>query len=383
MNKHFRRIAMISAFVIFAVALLCVTMFTTSAAGPEDGNPHWTNSETPYIAYAAPTCTEDGQLELWLCYHCHEYFADKECTEPMTLAESVIPTPGHDMSEATCTAVSSCTVCGYSEDDAELAPHDMSEATCTAVSACTVCGFSEEGATTAPHDFTVYVTCDTPYLCSVCGAEDSENAGHIWGEATCITAKTCQRKSCNQTTGSPNGHAFVQATCTAPKTCAVCSATSGAALGHDWAAATCTEPETCKTCKATSTPALGHNLLAATCTEPKRCAACDYTEGKSLGHDWPTTSCLVQSSCTRCAKDGVFGTHTDADADQYCDLCHTSTGEATALTKVVERNVVGKVFLIIGICLVGLAALFALYWFLIRRWLKKVWLKFLDYIANL
>ena len=71
--------------------------------------------------------------------------------------------PAHQMAAATCTAPSTCAVCGHTEGEA--LGHDLADATCTVPSTCTVCGHTEGEALGHSYDNAYDSTCD------VCGEE--------------------------------------------------------------------------------------------------------------------------------------------------------------------------------------------------------------------
>ena len=83
-----------------------------------------------------------------------------------------------------------------------------------------------------------------------CGCE------HEWGEATCLTPKTCTL--CQTTEGEALGHSWEEATCAAPKTCTACGETEGETLPHTWNEANYQNPKTCSGCGKTE----GEPLLA-------------------------------------------------------------------------------------------------------------------------
>ena len=72
-------------------------------------------------AAVAPTCTEDGNTEYWICSVCHELFSDENGTNETTLAAVTIKATGHpltkiDAKDPTCTedgntAYWTCSVC--------------------------------------------------------------------------------------------------------------------------------------------------------------------------------------------------------------------------------------------------------------------------------
>ncbi len=74
--------------------------------------------------------------------------------------------------------------------------------------------------------------------------------GHDYNDATCSTAKTCQRDGCNKALGKPKDHSWLEPTCTAPYTCENCGATDGEPLGHKYANACATVCERCKDTRA-------------------------------------------------------------------------------------------------------------------------------------
>ncbi len=47
---------------------------------------------------SAPTCTEDGNIEYWVCSKCGKYFRDKEGNNEISLEDTVVPATGHTYS---------------------------------------------------------------------------------------------------------------------------------------------------------------------------------------------------------------------------------------------------------------------------------------------
>jgi hypothetical protein len=109
-----------------------------------------------------------------------------DCGEEMSRDANTVPALGHSMSEATCTAPKTCSVCGATEGEA--------------------LGHSYERVVTAP---TCTTTGFTTYTCS-CG--DSYIADKV----------------------AALGHSYKDATCTAPATCSVCGTSTGSKLGHSY-----------------------------------------------------------------------------------------------------------------------------------------------------
>ena len=164
-------------------------------------------------------------------------------------------------------------------------------------------------------------TCETAKICERCGKTEGEALGHSWKEATCETAKTCER--CGKTEGEALGHSWKEATCETAKTCERCGKTEGEALGHSWKEATCETAKTCERCGKVEGKAKGHTevidkKVEPTCTqsgltEGKHCSVCNkvlqaQTKISALGHDYksvvtkPTTTKqgYTTHTCTRC-----------------------------------------------------------------------------------
>ena len=121
----------------------------------------------------AATCTEEGNTEYWYCSACKKYFSDEAGTKETTFAATVVPATGHQLSKtegkkATCTEAGNteywnCNICGkYFSDEAgrqeisladtvipatghQLSKTDSKAATCTEAGNieywnCSVCG---------------------------------------------------------------------------------------------------------------------------------------------------------------------------------------------------------------------------------------------------
>lgn len=93
-------------------------------------------------------------------------------------------------------------------------------------------------------------TCTAPKTCTLCGETEGTALDHDWAAADCDTPKTCT--VCSTATGAPLGHSWVGANCDTPKTCSVCKASEGSAIGHRY---TNDCDADCNTCDAERTPA--------------------------------------------------------------------------------------------------------------------------------
>ena len=183
-------------------------------------------------------------------------------------------------------------------------------------------------------------TCETAKICERCGKTEGEALGHSWKEATCETAKTCER--CGKTEGEALGHSWKEATCETAKTCERCGKTEGEALGHSWKEATCETAKTCERCGETEGEALGHSWKEATCETAKTCERCGKTEGEALGHSWKEATCEEPRTCTRCGTiEGVAKGHIEV-IDQAEEATCTKTGLTEGKHCVVCNKVIVK-----------------------------------------
>ena len=89
-------------------------------------------------------------------------------------------------------------------------------------------------------------------------------------------------------------HEWGEATCDTPYVCTICGAIDGDALGHSWENATCIEPMRCTVCGATDGDALGHAWVDATCEKAGYCEVCGEVGEEALGH------CFVDGACNMC-----------------------------------------------------------------------------------
>ena len=61
---------------------------------------HYNSTHNPeHIPGKAATCTEAGSREYWHCFDCGEYFADEDCTQVISEADTVLSALGHDMTK--------------------------------------------------------------------------------------------------------------------------------------------------------------------------------------------------------------------------------------------------------------------------------------------
>ena len=132
-------------------------------------------------------------------------------------------------------------------------------------------------------------------LLAGCGCE------HVFGEATCITPRTCS--VCGKSDGVLSDHTWTDATCLAPKTCTICGITEGTLAEHTWAEATCMAPQTCTLCSATGEKKLEHSWQPANCEMPEHCSQCGIKRGgvvHTFGN-WQVENALSETMSRTCS----------------------------------------------------------------------------------
>lgn len=262
--------------------------------------------------------------------------------------------------------------------------------------ACTVdgCDFIAKTNVTpaiGSHDWSGYVDCKTKLICARegCGAVLSEEgfckaapksdctadtycvscgkvmhkgeANHNWNgsDATCTTDKVCANEYCTVVLQKALGHvSSASADCEHALTCTRCNIVLAPALGHKAKnAATCTEDSLCVNCNKVLAEATGHKYEhGATCTEAKVCATCGAIATPALGHNYGAWE--LTEEATR---------KTPGVETRACLVCGALETREVAF----DGMPVWAILLIIfGSILVVAAALFAVYWFVLKDKIK-------------
>ncbi len=104
------------------------------------------------------SCTEEGNIEYWLCNRFHEYFSDAECLHDITQQNTITPALGHDWSTDWSYDNTNhwhvCLRCGEKKDTAEhefliVFDADTTARKVTIQSYCSVCEKHHENTTTS------------------------------------------------------------------------------------------------------------------------------------------------------------------------------------------------------------------------------------------
>ncbi len=284
---------------------LCYTVFTAQETLPPTGHDwHAANCKQPLRCLSCgmtqgealghfenttpgyePTCTTPGLTTGAYCYICGK----------VTTPQEEIPALGHNWSEATDDAPSTCTTCGA--ENGETHSHDTIVTLQAQPATCTADGLTE-GTVCSDCNQVIEPQQTIPAL------------GHTWKAASCTEPQTCI--TCGEKTGDVIAHTEAIVPGYAP-TCTqygltdgvVCSAcgltlqeqTTIAATGHttttqDAKAPTCTEAgftalTHCTTCDEVleakkEIDALGHEWIEATDEAPATCTICGTTQGSAL-----------------------------------------------------------------------------------------------------
>ena len=284
----------------------CLTPKTCTLCQATDGPALGHTNET--VPGFAATCTENGLTDGTVCTVCGV----------TTLAQQIIPAPGHTASEwiedlaPNCTENGSkhkeCTVCGTLLDTVALPAlgHTESdwiidlEATCDEKGSkhkeCTVCG-----TTTKVAAIPVEGHVEAAPVVENNVAPDCENAGSYEEVVYCAT---CGDELARNTVPVPAlGHKMSTATCQAPATCSVCGHIEGTVAAckagetqkENEVAPRCEVPGSydlatyCVWCntelsrETVPVDALEHDMAPATCQAPATCKnGCGKTEGQPL-----------------------------------------------------------------------------------------------------
>lgn len=98
------------------------------------------NHNMEHIEEMPATCTEDGNIEYWLCTVCGKYFSDADGSHEITQASTIIPATGHSFSEEwtfDSTYHWHASTCGHDNVVTDRAEHSFDSE-----GICTVCGYS-------------------------------------------------------------------------------------------------------------------------------------------------------------------------------------------------------------------------------------------------
>ncbi len=270
----------------------------------------------------------------------------------------------HKWTDATCTTVKTCSLCG--ETEGELLDHKWEGGSCTESKTCALCG-AKDGVT--PGHTWVDATCDEAKHCSVCDAKEGAKLDHTGGTATCTQKAVCTL--CNTEYGTVNadnhtattfkyetngdgthkklyaccnGLAATEdcsggtATCTQKAVCTVCNTEYGSLKEHDYEGSSVWKSDNsghwkkCNDCTAEDVEGKGSHVpgAAATETTAQTCTVCSYIVMPATGHithtpraDWAYDDTNHWYECTGC-EDQEFnkGVHNfDNDCDTTCNTC--------------------------------------------------------------
>ncbi len=178
--------------VLLAVAFLIAVLSLTLVACGEPDHRH----RYMFVGAKSPTCTEDGNIQYYIC-KCGKFFdGDKQEIEE---SQTVIPATGHDKVTTSWESdgTSHWHKCNNCDAKFDLASHmtadewiEDSEASCTAKGhhhkECEVCGYhmvEEDYGEMLPHEWEENLTADNHKKCSICGTEETlyeERDGKIY-----------------------------------------------------------------------------------------------------------------------------------------------------------------------------------------------------------
>lgn len=104
-----------------SAAALCVAFALPACIGDDgqDGEQNADGHKLTHVEAVEPTCTENGNVEYWICSECDKTFADAQAKEEIT--NIVIPALGHDFENGVCTQ------CGMNEPVTEGIVYTLSD----------------------------------------------------------------------------------------------------------------------------------------------------------------------------------------------------------------------------------------------------------------
>lgn len=334
MTKRKKIIIIVSIIVVIAIIIaiiLCLAFCKKDDESQNDPTPTVQEHTAEKVSAVEATCSADGNIEYYYCSDCGKYYSDKDCTNEITKASTVISAKGHTevidaAVEATCTKTgltegkhcSECNTVITAQTEVPALGHDWGEGVITTAATCTEAG-------------------EITYTCSRCNETKTETVaatGHklFWGkphEPTC--------------TGTGNYEFWLCANCHALFTdidmVDQVSSVVIPATGHSWDDGVITkEPTsteagirtyTCKNCGATKTEEItatadhthswdeGTVTTEATCTadgvKTYTCSGCGETKTETIaatGHSWdegvvtkeptPTVAGVRTYTCRNC-----------------------------------------------------------------------------------
>ncbi len=328
------------------------------------------------VPYKAPTCTEEGNIEYYVCDVCGKYYRPNGL-QILIKNNVVLDKVAHTSAYAHDDSYhwQYCTMCGV-EIENTRAPHNDNgrKANCSYKAVCE-CGFVHGDY--GDHLYNAVITAPTctadgytTYICKYCNDSYVDNRtsaiGHSFGKwtvtkaATCTTdgveTRYCSRCGASETRAiSATGHSYAKTvtaqTCTedgySTYTCKTCGdsykSDYTAKLGHSFGswqvfkAATCTEDGVniryCSRCHISETSvseASGHNyvksVIAVSCTSDGytefTCRYCgdSYTTERiaKLGHDFGAWKVTKEATCTENGIETRYCSH--CDATETCEV---------------------------------------------------------------
>ncbi len=230
----------------------------------------------------------------------------------------------HSWKLPTCDSPKLCSICGATEGEAK--GHLWADETCEEPKTCKSCGLLEGRA--LGHKWSSY-KCDELKQCETCGKRQ-EPTSHKWNTIECLATPYCENCGVED---EMIKHEFTSANCTEAKFCINCGIEEGIPIGHKWQTKTCKEPKVCTVCNATSTQDLPHQYQFRGCNEQRICTVCFKSEGHAFGHTWEIATCNAPKTCKECSiTEGEKLEHIWQEATcaspKRCELCKITEGKA-------------------------------------------------------
>lgn len=172
-------------------------------------------------AKVLPQCTVDGNEQYWQCDYCHNYYLEKEATQAVDQAATVLQHPGHSYGEWIIDTPATCIARGAKHKECE---------NCDSEEHDTIEIDLENGHVWGVGETTVEMNChqqgNIHYICTLCADHSKDEVveinaeAHVWGDRTSNNngthKRTCTVAGCNVSEAAADCdylETLVEATC--------------------------------------------------------------------------------------------------------------------------------------------------------------------------
>ena len=318
---------------VFISTLLCVTACTAACClgGCADGVDTHRHKPTK-VAAKAPTCTEDGNNEYYVCKDCRLVFSDSACTQKTTVSAEKLPATGHVYDQSVWGYIGSdghAHICACGEKEELFAHFSSAPATFTQAETCIDCGYEIAPALSHTHT-PILVEAKAP-TCT----EDGNNAYYtcggcnlVFADGACLFVTTVEAQTLPKTQHTYDQSAWGYIGSDGHAHTCVCGDKEGIIPHASSAPATEDSPETCTACGYEMSPVISHQHQAlpddGDCTTPIKCSCGHVMTDGNTAHSFDH-ACDTTCNTAGCNFERAPAPHVDANNNGECDNCHADT----------------------------------------------------------